>query len=159
MNRFHEIEVEKLHETILSTENFRLQSGIFFATVNLGVLSFAVSQQKAALFFFAAVLFWVMIPIDFSARKGLTSYYYRILYLHKKYVRNDKDYSPNRLSKLAQEVQKILNLPNDQDKNLKLISIPWRVRNLFGFWLPISASLVEIVVGVVLWQVLRWHLV
>lgn len=159
MNKFHEIEIAKLYETVLSIENFRLQSGIFFATINLGVLSFAATQEKSVFFFFGAILFWIMIPIDYSGRKGLTACYYRIAYLHKKYVKNDKEFSPKRFSVVAQETQRVLNLPEGHDKNATLRSIPWRTRNLLGFWLPIGASLIEIILGILLWQFMGWSLI
>jgi hypothetical protein len=156
MNKFHEIEIGKLYEKILSVENLRIQIGTFFATINLGVLSIAISQEKAILLFFAAILFWIMIPIDLSAARILTDCYYRVTYLHKKYVKNDVDYSPSRFSKVAKEASRILALPKDQDKTAMLRSIPWKLKNLFGFWFPLGASLVQIAAGIILWKIFGW---
>jgi hypothetical protein len=158
MNKFHEIEIEKLFEMILSIENFRLQAGIFLATSNLGVLGYAVTQEKIILFFFGAILFLLLIPLDIYGRRGLVGCYYRLSILHRKYVRSEKDYLPNMFSATAQEVKRILALSDDKDKMRRLRSAPWRVNNLLGFWLPVIASIIEIVTGTILWKIMGWSL-
>lgn len=159
MNKFHEIEIEKLYDTILTTENLRIQIGIFFATINLGALGIAVTQEKAIIFFFAAALLLIMVPLDLTARKTLASAYYRVASLHKKYTKNDSDYSPNRFSRLTQETLRILNLPKDHDKFSELKSSPLRIKTRYGFWLPIVGSVMEICLGLSLWLLIGWPLI
>ena len=62
-------------------------------------------------------------------------------------------------SGVAQRVKQIMALPNDQDKFGKLKSVPWQTSNLLGFWLPFGASIIEIFIGIILWQLLGWSLV
>ena len=158
MNRFHEIELEKSYALIQTLENLRIQVGIFFATVNLGTLSFGVSQEKVIFFFFAALLFWIMVFIDNANRGMLTHAYYRVTYLHKIYVKGDVTFSPHTNSRLANEVMKITNMKNGSDQLKALKRLPLRIRNLYGFWFPIIASLIEIAVGLFLWNDLGWSL-
>jgi hypothetical protein len=159
MSRFHEIELEKSYGLIQTLENLRIQVGIFFATVNLSTLSFGVSQEKAIFFFFAALLFWVMVVIDLAIRGMLTHAYYRVTYLHKLYVKGDITFSPHTNSRLAGEVVKITNMKDSNEQLNALKHLPSRVRNLYGFWLPIIASFVEIVAGLLLWNQLGWSLI
>ena len=158
MNKFHEIEIQKLYDVLLTTENLRIQLGIFFATISLGALGIAITQEKSIIFFFSAIFLLIMVPVDLKARRTLASTYYRVAYLHKKYVKNDNDYSP-KISKLAQEALRILDLPKNQDKTAELRSISVRVISPLGFWLPISVSLVEIIIGILLWQLMGWSLI
>lgn len=159
MNRFHEIELEKAYDLILTIENMRIQVGIFFATVNLGVLSYGVSQTKVVFFLFAALLFWAMTIIDDAARRMLTHYYYRVAHLHRRYVKGDNTFSPNTYSGLANEVKSIAGLRTDSERLAALKYLPLRKRNLYGFWLPIIASIIEIVAGLYLWKVLGWVII
>ena len=159
MNRFHEIELEKSYDLILTIETLRIQVGIFFATVNLAVLSYGVSQEKVVFFLFAALLFWAMTIIDNASRSMLTHYYYRIAHLHKQYVKGDITFSPNTYSRLASEVIKIANMKNSSERLNALKFLPLRVKNLYGFWLPIIASVIEIAIGLYLWKGLGWLLI
>jgi hypothetical protein len=159
MNRFHEIELEKAYDLILTIENMRIQVGIFFATVNLGVLSYGVVQAKVMFFLFAALLFWAMIVIDDAARKMLTHYYYRVAHLHKKYVRGDNTFSPNTFSRLANEIKTIASMKTDSERLVALKYLPLKRRNLYGFWLPVMASMIELAAGLYLWKVLGWTII
>lgn len=158
MNRFHEIELEKSYDLIQTLENLRIQVGVFFATANLGTLSFGVSQEKAAFFLFAALLFWIMVIIDNAIRGMLTHAYYRVTYIHELYVKDDVTFSPHTNSRLAGEVMKIMNIKNESERLKTLKSLPVSIRNLYGFWLPIAVSLIEIAVGLFLWIGLAWSI-
>ena len=157
MNKLHEIELEKSFELIQTSQNLRMQVSIFFATVNLGTLSFGVSQGKVIFFLFAALLFWVMIIIDYAIRGLLTHAYYRITLIRKYYLEKDQTFSSHALSRLASEVNRIVNITNKDEQIKALKSLPFK--NLYGFWLPIIASLVEIAFGIYLWRVLGWSII
>ena len=110
MKKFHEIELEKSFDLIQTSQNLRIQVSIFFATVNLGTLSFGVSQSKSVFFLFAASLFWIMIIIDNAISSMLAHAYYRVIYLHKLYVEGDLAFSPNIHSRLAERIAKAINM-------------------------------------------------
>lgn len=159
MKRFHEIELEKSFDLIQTSQNIRIQVSIFFATVNLGALSFGVSQEKAVFFVFAAILFWVMIIIDNAIRAMLAHAYYRVIHIHKLYVKDDVSFSPHINSRLAAAIMNIATMKND-DEQLKAVQTSIiRVRNTYGFWLPLIASIIEIASGLFLWKVLGWSLI
>jgi hypothetical protein len=160
MGKFHEIELQKSFDLIQTCQNLRIQVSTFFATVNLGVLSFGVSQSKAVVFFFAAVLFWIMIAIDNSIGAMLAHAYYRVIYLHKIYVSGDITFSPHIHSNLAREIATaVKNTKSDNEllQNVKKMKNSFYKARL-GFWLPVIASLAEIAIGLYLWIGLGWSL-
>jgi hypothetical protein len=48
LDKFHELEVQKIFEAMLSIQNLRVQLGSLFITVNLTMLGVAFSLQKQA---------------------------------------------------------------------------------------------------------------
>jgi len=159
MNKFHEIELEKSFDLIQTSQNLRIQVGIFFATANLGALSIGVSQEKAVFFVFAAILFWVMMIIDGAIRSMIVHAYYRVIHIHKLYVKGDGTFSPYIYGRLASAVMEISNI-KDESEQLRVIRTSlFRIRNRYGFWLPILISVLEIAAGLFLWMALGWTLI
>ncbi len=159
MNKFHEIELEKLFDWTQALASLRVQVGIFFATANVGALSLGVSQAKADFFLFAALLFWALMLVDIGIRFVLAHTYYRIFCLHKLYVNGDTTFSPLTYSRLATKVAKVVNMENITDQKKALWILPLKNLNFYGFWLPLLASVIEIAFGLFLWIELKWPLV
>jgi len=159
MSKFHEIELEKLYESIQTTQNLRIQVSIFFGTVNLGALSFGVSQQKVIFFMFAAILFWSMAIIDNALRQSVAHAYYRIIYIHKTYVVGDSSFTPHAFSGLAARIMHSIKTNRGNNLVNALHRAPSHANNFYGFWLPIVASIFEIALGIFLWLKLGWLLI
>ncbi|MBV6506728.1 MAG: hypothetical protein ILNGONEN_02310 [Syntrophorhabdaceae bacterium] len=85
IDRFSEIEIQKVFDALLSTQNLRVQIGTFFGSASLTTLGIAFSVQKSGLVIIAALFFWISILMDFITRGTLLSYYYRALVLQKKF--------------------------------------------------------------------------
>ena len=158
MSRFHEIELEKAFDGISSADNLRIQLGIFFTTANLGTLSFALTQEKSGILFFAAIIFLIMLVIDMGIRELVTHYYYRVARIQHLYAPDDDELAINFFSKLATLTTEIARITDKEKRLDTLRKLPKQRRNPFGFWLPFLACTIEIVSGLTLWLVFGWSL-
>jgi len=91
LDRFHEIEIEKVFEAMVNVQNLRLQAGIFFATANLGGLSYAFSTSKAGIIFFTSLLIIAHVLIDSRARISFAAMRYCGLQLQEKFAPLDPE--------------------------------------------------------------------
>ncbi len=158
LNKFHEIELEQLYEAILSTKNLRLQLASFFGTANLAVMSLAFTSQKAGLFLFAALLIWIAVLLDSRSRRSVVTYYFRILQMSHEYSNDDGFYFNFIPSTSLDYVHKLLRY-DDKEKQIEgLRKIPLRSQSVSAFWLPILASIIEVIIGVIFWQILGWNI-
>jgi hypothetical protein len=160
LDKIHEIEVEKVFEAMITIQNLRIQSGIFFGTVNLGALGIAFTTQKAGLIVLASLLLWAFIWIDFRGRAALAAMYYRALQLKNKYAPEDDDSFLNILNTGSMELRlrEIEKIP-DRAKRIKSVrQYPMRHGGYSGFWIPLLASLIEIFSGLILWSIFKWSL-
>lgn len=162
LDRFHEIELERLIEGIITLHHLRMQVGVFFGTVNLAALGVALTTQKALVVFFAGILLWMLIAADMVARASVAAYYYRALKLQERFAPNDDGFLtmlPGSSVTYARDIAKISDLDG---QHLVLGYLPLRslrVQSNLGFWLPLAASLLEIAAGVVFWLALGWSLI
>jgi len=159
LDKFYEIEMETVFGALLKKETIRVQLATFFGTVNLAVLSIALSTQKAGLLFFAGMLFWALVILDMRARRTLVGYFYRGLQLQTQFALGDSDVFLNIVpGHAASLVRKIAKLPEREDRIKALHRLPLRHPSIPGFWMPLGASLIEIGSGLILWLVFGWSL-
>jgi hypothetical protein len=162
LDRFHEIELERLMEGIIALHHLRMQAGVFFGTVNLGALAVAVTTQKAMVLFFAGVLLWMLIAVDMVSRISVAAYYYRCLKLQERFAPGDDGFLTMLPGSSVTYARDIANLSDLDGQTLVLGYLPLRslrVQSNLGFWLPLAASLLEIAAGLVFWLVLGWPLI
>ncbi len=157
LDRFHEIEIEKVLDGIVATQNLRIQIASFFGTANLALLSIAFSTQKAMLLLFAGALIWVFLVIDMRTRRALAVYYYRSLQLQARFAPNDNDVYVSVLpDPMASWVRELSRVPQKELQINKLLSPPLRAQSVSAFWLPLIASIVEVGIGLTLWLGFSW---
>jgi hypothetical protein len=152
--------VQEVFKAMMAIQNFRIQSGIFFGTVNVGALGVALSTQKAGLFFFAAVLMWAFMWIDIRGRSALAGFYYRGIQLLQQFAPEDNDSFLNIIlvGIMDSPIRKIAKLPEREKRLRALRMLPLKSPVVSGFWLPLIASLVEIAAALIAWLVLHWTL-
>lgn len=158
LTKFQEIEVQKVAEAILSIYTLRIQVGTFFGTVNLSALSIAVTVKQAGIFFFAASVMWLFILIDRIAVQTLARYYFRAFQLQQLF-------SPDEITFLTiavlkgwpRQIRKIMKQPKDTQRQM-VHKLGRRTTSMFGFWIPLVGSIIEIAAGVILWLYLNWNL-
>lgn len=160
IDRFSEIEIQKVFDALLSTQNLRVQIGTFFGSASLTTLGIAFSVQKSGLVIIAALFFWISILMDFITRGTLLSYYYRALVLQKKF---SPDKSESFLGiflspKTEENIHQIIAIP-EQNKRLRALRrLPFHSPGTNGFWIPLTVSFIEIGLGIILWRIFGWNL-
>ena len=155
IHRFHEIEWDKLFVGLATIQTNRANVAIFFATMNLGVMSFSISLKIGLISIFAGIWLWLFIFLDAIQRGYLVAAYYRIIKLRKLYgLKNRIEYmEANYLNALTNKrLEEIMEMEdvNDRVKALRLFRI--RSRTYLSFYIPLAASITEIAIGIWLWS-------
>ena len=160
LDKFHEIEIQKVFETMLSLQTFRLQLGTFFGTANLTALGIAFSFQKAGIILLAAVSLWIWMILDVVLRGAFFRYYYRALILQEMFAPEDNNTFLDIFLPTYRELQirQIAKMPNPEERIKALQKISTSILASTGIWLPIVGSVTEIIFGIALWLVLGWSL-
>jgi hypothetical protein len=158
-DKFHQIEVEKVFDAILSIQNSRIQLGTFFGTVNLTALSAAFSIQKAGIFFFAAALLWLFMILDNAGLAALLGFYSRSLQLKDRFAPNDNDNFLNiiLLGLYRKHILRIRSIDEREKRMRAFRTLPIKVPSVYGFWIPLLASLIEVAIGLITWLVFGWE--
>lgn len=162
LDRFHEIELEKLIEGIIALHQLRMQSAVFFGTVNLAALGIALSAEKALVLFFAGLLLWMLMAVDMVTRASVAAYYYRALQLQKRFAPDDDGFLTMLPGSSVTYARDIAERSHQDGQTLVLGYLPLRslrVQSRLGFWLPLVASLLEIAAGLFFWLVLGWSVI
>lgn len=159
VDKFHEIEIEKVFDAMLSTFNLRVQLGTFFATVNLAALSFAFSTQKSGIIIFSGLLLWVFIILDFVGVSALIRLEYRGMQLTELYSPKDIDNLYTVLNiRYIERIKNVFAIPDGEKRKKELSVLPYKMLPIFGFWFPLLISLLEIIAGFLFWHFFKWPL-
>lgn len=173
LDKYHEIELQKLLEGLLSTQTLRVQAGIFFGTVNFGAIGIAFTQQNAGIILLATVLIGGFLLIDYVAKRNLTFLLYRVIQLRKRYAPQDN----NSFFPLAglpwridREITRIIEIPNQEEQIKEILSLPLNrvtfgshglrrsYASIISFWIPIGICIIEVILGLIMWLVFGWVL-
>lgn len=160
MDKFHEIEVQQVFETMVNIQNLRIQSGIFFATTNLGAMGVAFSSEKAGIILFASLLIIAFIIIDGRGRSSFAALKYRALQLQQKFAPNEPDTFLNLVSVgfLDEELRNIETLEDRESRLSALRFLPFKSPGLVSFWFPLLGFIIEIAIGLILLLIFKWSL-
>jgi hypothetical protein len=158
LNRFYEIEFEKLFDGIVSWQTLRMQMGTFFGTVNLAALSIAFTTQRSGLVIFAAVLLWLFCIIDMSTVNSLNRLYVRSTQLQDRFAPGEDNTFLTVIpsNRRRRQVRLVLNTPPGDKRDRMISHMGLRMPNIVGFWLPLVASLIEIGAALTLSAVFQW---
>lgn len=160
LNKFYEIEVQQVFETIIQIQNFRIQYGIFFGTINIGGIGIGLTTGKAGIVLLSSLLIIAYMIIDYLVRRSLYAMYYRANQLQERFAPNDPDtfLTIFRVGRHEKGLSKIANISNRDSRNKALLKLPIEELSLTGFLLPLGAFLLEVVFGLYLWLVMDWDL-
>jgi len=162
-HKFHEIELEKVFDALLSLQNFRVQLGTFFGTVNLAGLSVALTTNKASVIFLAGTLIWMFIFLDYIVMRTLIGYCYRGLQLQALFAPDDQDTYFNMFllflqKKREKHLKEISKISDRESRNDALRQMPLKYPTIAGFWIPLFISLVEVFLGFILICHFQWKI-
>ena len=158
LSKFHEIEVQKLFDAMLTMQNLRLQLGTLFGTANVVVLGVAFTSQKVGVLLFAASILWAVVLMDFLVMGFVIRLYYRGLLLQNQFAQGEYDTFLSLVlsGRLEKRIREIVNLPEREQRFKAIRILPIRSPTIAGFWIPFIAGLVEIVAALVLRFVFGW---
>jgi hypothetical protein len=161
LDKFHEIEIQQVFEAIVNVQNSRIQTGIFFGTLNLGAIGIAFTLQKAGIILLSSLLLIGFIVVDIRGRSALAGLYYRALQLQKLFAPNEPDtfLSIIMLGFLDKQI-KLIEQIQDRNSRLKALrTLPIRSPGLVSFWLPLLAFIIEVILGFYLWYSNIWAVI
>jgi len=158
---YHKMEIEEIFARTRALTNLRVQILTFFGTVSLTTLGFALGNQKAGLLFIAAGISMLTVVADSFARRHQGALYYRGLQLERKYTPEGEHALLDTYVAVAAGQgfsAKLLALADLRDQETRVRALRHARGSIFGFWLPVLITLVEVVVGAFLWLVEGWSL-
>ena len=158
LDKFHEIEVQKVFEAMLAIQNLRVQVGTFFGTANLTALGIAFSTQKAGIVLLSALLLLLFVILDLTARSALIRYYYRALVLQNRFSTGEQDTFLDIFLTASTEakIRQIAKIPKAEDRLKAMRGLLVSKASNPGFWVPLVAFLIEVIIGVILWLAFNW---
>lgn len=162
MNKFSEIELNKTFDTLQALLTLRYQFGATIATLLSVLLSIAFASRSAGIVIGSAVILWVYVYLEGALRGAVASHYCRCIQLQLKFAPGD-DLAFTSLRSLmsAAQERRIREVAQFSDANAAsggLRYIGFRYPTLAGFWIPLVASIVLIVMGTILWRRAGWPL-
>ncbi|MEI7557279.1 hypothetical protein, partial [Candidatus Chlorohelix sp.] len=131
INEYHSLEIAEIYERTRSLENLRIQLGTFAGTINIGIISFAVSNQRSGFIFIATLALFLFIAVDLIERTSRKTLYERGLQLEKRYAPDSSEAILHRRYITSKMSQKSI---------IRRLSIA-------GFWLPVFVIIAEIALG------------
>ena len=160
LDRFHEIEFEKILEALEGAQNLEQQMAALFGTASIAILSVGFNTQKAGLLLLAGIVLWIYLSLNIRTRKYIAVFYYRGLQLQKQFAPRDNGFWLNILpSRLGAWVHELENLPKESDRIKALHKLPFTTQSISAFWIPAGISLLEVGLGVLMWLAFNWVIV
>ncbi len=160
-DRFHEIEFEKLIDSLTETEKLRIQVATFFGTTNVIALGIAFGTDSAALIIVAGIMLWIAAHIDAVIRRKLVFVTIRIVDIQRQYSPDDKetydDFIETVGRTVAPQMKLAVNANDHRDRRKILKNLPRSYRGT-GLWLPLTVGAVQIVVGIIMHVFFEWPL-
>ncbi len=157
---YYKIEFSQVFERIKSLEEFRVQLGTSFATINITVLALAFNLQRTSLFWVAALLLIIPLYIDRHARQALAIYYYRNLQLQKRFAPDDPEaYMRILPTSLAMQVRQVAEADTLDKRVAGLVGLHgWR-KGSFSVIVPVIVMVLEVFLAIIVSQVSHWSLI
>lgn len=163
LDKYHEIELEKIYDAILTIQNIRMQLGTFIGTANIAILAAGFSQGKAILILISSIVPWIFILIEVRTRFALLIYSSRAIQLRKKFAPGEDEedeFSLDFLLRLEarERAAKAMKVPDIRKRRWLLYRIASDTERFIGFRLPWLLSLAQSVMALVLWKIFKWPL-
>lgn len=158
LDRFHELEIEKVFDALLQISNWRIQIGVFFGTVNLGGIAVAMSTQNAGIIFLSSLLILGFMLIDAQGYRARITMYVRAIQLENQFAPDDGSTFLTMILGHYEYYQRIAVLKSRNERDEAIMRALLRNSSTLGFRLPLFAFIAEIVFGVFLWQQAGWTL-
>jgi hypothetical protein len=158
---YHKMKIEEIFARTRALTNMRVQILTFFGTVSLTTLGFALGNQKAGLLFIAAGISMLTVVADSFARRHQGALYYRGLQLERKYTPEGEHALLDTYVAVAAGPgfsARLLAIADLRDQGTRVLALRRTRSSIFGFWLPLLITLIEIVAGTLLWLIKGWSL-
>lgn len=161
LDRFHEVEIGKLFDAMITLHNIRLQAATFFGTFDLGALTIGTTSEKAIMFIFGGIFLCIGYLIDHLATDVVVRFYYRSLELQTRFAPNDTNtfLSLLFLDPLGEKLRDIMKLTDEQERLRHVARLASNNRLYSSLWILLVVGVAEIILGLVLWQVFHWALI
>lgn len=91
LDRFHEIEIEKIFDALFTIQTFRVQIATLFGIANITALGIAFTIQKAGIVLLAALLMLLFVSLEINMTVDVFRYYCRALSLQERFSPNDSE--------------------------------------------------------------------
>ena len=144
-------ELEKLIDSLNSSQNMRIQLATFFGTSNFAFLGYGLSVGKVSIIVLAAILLLFFIFADGFILRGLYGFYIRAIRILsvKNHIKDETIFDMFRLfivdrDKKRKEIKRISELPDKDDRFIAIRKLPLRMPTVLGFWMPLIISLLEL---------------
>lgn len=159
----NDLELDKLVDSLNTTQNLRLQVGIFFGTINLTALGVALQIQTTSLIIIAALTMLLFIFCDIVLIRTIYGFYYRaITILRDKYEYEEETIFDMFMLFLRKEkLVKIYAISKIHKKEIRmkeLRKLPFVTATVMGFWAPVSLLFFEVGCAIYLTIVVHWPL-
>lgn len=158
LDKFHEIEIQKIFDAMISFHKVRMQAVAFIGTVEIGAISIGLGEQKAGILVAAGVVIWIALLLDVTIVGILARFYYRALMLEAQFAPGDNDTFLTLLfmDDLGARVRRISSLPTKKERIRELKLLPVKPLTLPGFWIPFGIGVCEIAIGLMLFASNGW---
>lgn len=148
-HKIFDFELEKLVDSLNTTQNLRLQVGVFFGTINLAALGIALQIHTTSLIIIAALTMLLFIFCDIVLIRTIYGFYYRaIKILRDKYAYKEETIFDMFMLFLRKEkiakIREISNLPSIDDRLNQLRKLPFITATVMGFWAPLLLLFFEV---------------
>lgn len=162
-HKIFDFELEKLVDSLNTTQNLRLQVGIFFGTINLTALGIALQIHTTSLIIIAALTMLLFIFCDIVLIRTIYGFYYRALtILRDKYEYEEETIFDMFMLFLRKEkvtkIHEISKIPSIEERMNKLRRLPFLTATIMGFWAPLSLLFFEVGFAIYLNCFQHWKL-
>jgi hypothetical protein len=154
-NLFSNPELVKLTDSLNSSQTIRLNLATFFATSHLAFLSYSLSEGKISILVVGSVLLVFYMIADHFILRGILGYYIRA----KRIINIDNNYSHETLfdmfrlvivdrKRMKNEMDRIMSIENEEKRFYAIKNLPWKIKSVLGFWVPLIIFSIEIGVAI-----------
>jgi len=154
-NLFSNPELVKLTDSLNSSHTIRLNLATFFATSHLAFVSYSLSEGKLSILVIGSLLLVFYMIADHFILRGIFGYYIRAKRIIKIEYHNNHEtlFDMFRLvivdrKCMKDEMERIVQLEDEETRFYAIKNLPWKIKSVLGFWVPLLIFSIEIAVAV-----------
>lgn len=163
LSDFHKVELEQLSASLMAAHTTRANVAVFFGTVNLAAMAFAIEWNNPLIAILAGLFLLIYPVFEVVARGHVIATYFRLYQLYKRYCVADQFLQANYPKNVSrQDFEDIAKEAVEQPDNIvtalrkrrwdwKGIRKSLKSQAFTGFYAAIIISVVEILSGSIAW--------